>query len=553
MKNYSALSNNSRIILLALICTLYGCAQIMAPTGGARDTDPPKVISCEPQAGSLNYTGKKIKINFNEYIKVKDAGSWLISPPQKLLPEYAIKGKTLEIELQDSLKKNTTYSISFGNSISDFTEGNPMPSFSYVFSTGTFTDSLFINGIAVSANTGKAEKDISILIYKAEKTKTDSFLIKLEPDYYAPADEQGMFNAGHLPEGDFFVAAIGDKNKNYKFDPPDEWIGYGEKPISSIDSVAKISPEIRYYKVPAPQYLKKSDNNKPSTFIGIFNRSYVNPFYQIPTNPDSLFIIWGKNKDSISVWDLSFRRDSLMMLIFEEGNKSADTLNIKFKKSVPAKENTVKANPGKLKFLPVSFPNGTTKLKRKIGDPIQLVWRNPIKSINSALMEVYLNKEKIPVIWTQDKIDLRLISPSIPSPFPDSALKFVLLPGAVSDYFSTLADTVVLECVTIPESEFGNLNLNINGIKGSSFIIELINDENQTVKRQVSFLPASLSYAYLDPGNYRLKLTEDKNGNQRWDEGDPIKLTQPEKILFPDKRFEIRANWDLEEEITVDD
>ena len=50
--------------------------------------------------------------------------------------------KYIEIKLLDSLKPNTTYSFNFGQSITDYNEGNPYSQFKYVFSTGNYVDSL---------------------------------------------------------------------------------------------------------------------------------------------------------------------------------------------------------------------------------------------------------------------------------------------------------------------------------------------------------------------------------------------------------------------------
>ena len=90
------------IILLVLFCI--GCAQMVAPTGGEKDIDSPIVLKMEPLNNSIHFNQSKIKIEFNEFVKLRDIDKQLIvSPPLKNKLKTKIKGKTLEIELQDTL------------------------------------------------------------------------------------------------------------------------------------------------------------------------------------------------------------------------------------------------------------------------------------------------------------------------------------------------------------------------------------------------------------------------------------------------------------------
>ena len=43
----------------------------------------------------------------------------------------------------------------------------------------------------------------------------------------------------------------------------------------------------------------------------------------------------------------------------------------------------------------------------------------------------------------------------------------------------------------------------------------------------------------------------DENKNGKWDSGDVAKNIQPEKVWWFDKTISLRANWDLEEKITI--
>ncbi|HET6989830.1 MAG TPA: Ig-like domain-containing protein, partial [Bacteroidia bacterium] len=130
------------------------CAQILSPDGGAKDRTPPKVTSYTPDSAATNFTGKKIVLHFNEFVQLKDLQNQLIvSPPLNHDPDVTIRKKDIVIELKDTLLPNTTYTISFGNSISDITENNVLDNFRYVFSTGPVIDSLHLSGKIVNAST----------------------------------------------------------------------------------------------------------------------------------------------------------------------------------------------------------------------------------------------------------------------------------------------------------------------------------------------------------------------------------------------------------------
>ena len=110
------------LVSVLLLCR---CANPVAPEGGPKDTKPPKVIDCDPPELTTHFHKKEIRITFNKFIKFNDEKNQInIAPP--LLPHIEIKlrGKSIFIKLADSLRPNTTYSINFGDAISDITENN---------------------------------------------------------------------------------------------------------------------------------------------------------------------------------------------------------------------------------------------------------------------------------------------------------------------------------------------------------------------------------------------------------------------------------------------
>lgn len=192
-----------------------GCAQIGMPTGGAKDSIPPRLLSSSPRINSIGVTGNKITLSFDEYIEVKDAqANVLVSPFQKNVPSVDYKLRTVTVKLKDTLLPNTTYSINFGKAIVDLNEGNPLKDLTFVFSTGNTIDSLMLDGKVLLAETGKADSTIIAMLYR---NADDSAVKKRRPDYISRLDGSGNFSFRNLPAGKFKLYALldGDGGKTY--------------------------------------------------------------------------------------------------------------------------------------------------------------------------------------------------------------------------------------------------------------------------------------------------------------------------------------------------
>ena len=124
---------------------LASCARMGSPDGGWYDDTPPRVVSSTPDDQGVNVKGRKVTINFSEYIKLDDPqNKVIISPPQIEMADIKAAGRRITVDLKDSLKANTTYTVDFGDAISDNNEGNPMGNYTFSFSTGDHIDRVAI-------------------------------------------------------------------------------------------------------------------------------------------------------------------------------------------------------------------------------------------------------------------------------------------------------------------------------------------------------------------------------------------------------------------------
>ena len=238
-------------ILYVVAISNAGCAQIGMPTGGAKDSIPPRLLSASPKLNSTRVTGNKITLTFNEYVDLKDPQTnIMISPLPKKQPSIEFKLKTVTVKLKDTLLPNTTYSINFGNAIVDNNEGNALKDFVYVFSTGDQIDSFMLTGKVTMAETGKVDSTLLALLYR--KTN-DSAVQKRKPDYVAKLNGDGNFIFVNLPAGSFNLYALKDGDGGKTYNSKKEIFAFADAPVTVSE---KTEPVVLYASA-----LEKENNN----------------------------------------------------------------------------------------------------------------------------------------------------------------------------------------------------------------------------------------------------------------------------------------------------
>ena len=217
------------IIVVILPVFLVRCANIVPPDGGPKDTIPPVLVKAIPPDSSLHFHSRLITLNFDEYIQLQGLTDQLVYTPTSLRqPQIISKFRTLTIQLNDTLKPNTTYTLNFGNAIRDLDEGNPINDFRYIFSTGSYLDSLSISGKVDYAQTGLPDSNIVIMLYQ---DLSDSVVSKQKPVYYTRSDGKGHFKLENLPHGEFKLFALKDQSNALAYIDSTEFIAFINNPI----------------------------------------------------------------------------------------------------------------------------------------------------------------------------------------------------------------------------------------------------------------------------------------------------------------------------------
>ncbi len=219
------------IILLVIqqIVVLPGCANMIPPQGGPKDSLPPKLIKASPADSTRNFTGTRITFSFNEFVDLQNIQeNLLVSPSPKTNPVVDFKLNTVSVRIKDSLEANTTYSLNFGNAIKDYSEGNVIKGFTYIFSTGNYIDSLELHGKVVLAETGKTDSTLIVLLHSNDD---DSAVVNENPRYIAKLDAKGNFVFKNLPPKTFYLYALKDEGGTHRYFSDKQLFAFADSPV----------------------------------------------------------------------------------------------------------------------------------------------------------------------------------------------------------------------------------------------------------------------------------------------------------------------------------
>lgn len=554
--------------LLSLLIS--SCAQVVAPGGGKRDTEAPKVVKYSPDSAQLNFNSRTIELTFNEYIQLKDLNNQLIiSPPLESTPDIKVKNKTLTIDLgKQELKPNTTYSINFGNALQDINESNAKENFSYIFSTGSFIDSLKVNGKIQNAFDHKAEKGILVMLYS---NMNDSAVYNDQPEYFAKTAADGSFRINNVRRGKYRLVALKDVNSNYKYDGDAENIGFYD---SIVDPSAKKEIKLELFPEHAKKiFVKKYMHLSYGKIMLVFNDGSdsirVKNLRNDKKEVQEIFD-FSKNKDTLIYWLRNYDKDSLKLQV-SNGSKIIDTLEFKMIKF----EDAVKSRRSPLKLAVVSSPKGNQTFD--MNSEIKIVFSQPIASVENANVllkeDTTLIKNLTYNVNTEDhnkSVSLAYWDSTAMAEDPNDPGKVLqapvkglftsrkentnyhlfIPPGTFTDIFGLKNDSIQVDFKTKELKFYGSLKLSVKfpPTKGK-YIVQLLNSKDAVVNERIVSKPEiteALNYEYLYPDKYRVKLIYDENGNGKWDTGDYLKGIQPERVLYNPELITIRSNWDAE-------
>jgi len=610
MKN-STLILKTAVTLLFLGAFLTRCANIMSPDGGPKDTLPPVITAITPGNFATNFKEKKIYIEFNEYVQIKDQNKEMFtSPAMKKMPLISTRGKGIVITIRDTLKENQTYAIDLGSAIRDNNEGNPLNAMRYVFSTGDTVDSLICSGYTADSYKADSVSRTFLWFYILDSLPDtpdyDSTIFNRKPDAIARAQNNGIFIAQNLKPVKYRIYAIGDKNDNQLYEPGTDLVGI----LDSAYNPAELPPFAIWF---------DSLRHYPSADPQLYFRMFTDKTFKAQRLVEA---IRGDQKKITLYFNTalptidSLRLDSIPSdkIIYDPRTKGKDTLNLWI--NLPAEE-----IPDTIKGEITYYKHDSIRQYVKTTEPIKVAWKrveskeeqkerekeererkkaeeegreyippkkaNPFKFKNSATGEI--NPEKgfeitvdFPLV-TFDSTAVKLYKVTgegtnateaeIEKHFVRDTLnighyfvraawenatkyRFYVPKGSLTDVMGYQCDSISSSFATYDPEKFAKIVLTVKGEEGKQYIIQQTDSSNKTQQELKGVVSGKYTINFVAPGEIRIRIIEDTNGNGQWDAGDVVNRLQPERseMFINDKGedlFATKANWDIEIDIDM--
>ncbi|GAB2563410.1 Ig-like domain-containing domain [Spirosoma aerophilum] len=572
------------LFLLVLPLLFQNCAQVAQPPGGKKDTLAPKLVSSMPTARQLNYTGKTVELEFNEYVNSENLQQKITITPQDS-NTFVVKSLPLGIRLTFSkpFLPNTTYTIDFADGIKDITERNIAKNTKIVFSTGSTIDSLYLTGNVVDDESRQPLLGFVVGLFAA----TDTLPInRKRPQYFARTDSSGNYRIENVKAGLYKVYGFDDKDLNLVNNTPGERVafrdsvlnfnrnysevnmvafrGYGKPRISRRERTdetlgLELSSGIASYKI---RYGRPTSTSAVST-TAVSTTATSTTATSTTVAPAAPVASPVSSTSSPGDTLVSFLENPKMIRLFRPANRAADdTLHL----TIMAEDSV-----GNMTELRERVYFSPLKTRAKNRTPLSVQISPPSTEPIDYNLEFTLTFNK-PVF--QYKTDLIIIG-------ADSTKPFKLTPAnlnwsnnssrLVIKYKTDLRDTlffrlqkgsfISVQGDTLPrytaryliakDDSYGLLAGKVNpatvGPAGTNFIVELLDDKYQVVR--TAYNTPSFSFGRLKPGLYRLRLIIDANKNRKRDIGNVQKGIQPERIIYnpgTEENGTIRVKQDFE-------
>ena len=597
------LSTRQLVHFILVIIMMTGCARMGQPDGGWYDDRPPQIIATTPTDNGTGVKEKKVVIYFDEYIKVEDAtNNVVVSPPQLEMPEIKGAGKKIVVELKDTLKENTTYTIDFSDAITDNNEGNPLGNYTFTFSTGAEVDTMEVSGTILDASNLEPVKGIMVGLYADLE---DSAFYTKPLLRVARTDSRGRFIIRGVAKGKYRAYALQDMDGDYKYSQKGEMIAFSDRiieptcgPDTRQDTIWRDSLRIdtiirrgfthfypddvvmRAFTVPlTDRYMIKNQRQEPDRLEFFF--SY---------GSDSLPKLRGLNFDADSAFivDANLKKDTITYWIKDTALVNRDSLEIEYSYHITDTLGQLVPQTDTLLMVPKlsyekrmkmhekeleKWQKQQDKLKKK-GERYDSVWLPKpldirVTAPSSLTPESYLYftmpaplarcdtsmihlQAKVDTLWVPQKFDWQ--------PRPQSILSYrleaVWTPGteyqlevdsaAFESIYGIVNDKMKSSLKCKSEEEFGSLVVKIAGLPDSTTaIVQLLDKQDGVVKEARTQDDGSAEFYWLSEGKFYLRAFIDRNGNGIWDPGDFYKALQPEEMYYLPKVIEIKANWDI--------
>jgi uncharacterized protein (DUF2141 family) len=573
------------------------------PDGGWYDETPPRILGASPADKATEVTDHKIYIYFNEYIKLSDASQKVVvSPPQMEAPDIKDAGKRIIIDLKDSLKANTTYTIDFSDAISDNNEGNPLGNYTYSFSTGTEIDTMEVSGYVYEAENLEPIKGILVGLYD---NLADSVFRKEPFQRVSRTDSRGRFVIKGIKPGNYRVYALMDADGNYLFNQKSEKIAFSRdiivpscKPDIRQDTIWRDSLHIEnimqvpythffpddivlraFTEVQTDRYMTKNEREKANRFTLMY--SYGDDDLPVIRglnfDAENAFVVEAtEKKDTITYWlrdTLLVNQDTLRMEVQYHATDTAGMLYLQTDTlTLLSKEPYAK----RLKQKEKEYNDWKKKQEKaeKRGDPFETEMpapplsigmnfagdidpdKNPTLTFDTPLVMADTSKihlySKHDTLWyrspflVREKVNVPRTYEVIGEWRPDVEYSLEIDSAAFVDIYGSVSDTAKKGFKVKSNDAYSTIFMTLDGMRGKNVVAQLVSSTDAVMK-EVRTQTGNAEFFYVNPGTYYLRIFVDENNNGKWDTGNYDEGRQAETIYYYPSKIECKEKWDFTE------
>ena len=591
-----------KFLFLALLSSilLSSCARMGSPDGGWFDEEPPRVIGTSPTDRGTNVNSQKVRIFFNEFIKIDNPSEKVIvSPPQMEPPEIKATGRAIFVELKDSLKPNTTYTIDFSDAITDNNEGNPLGSYTYSFSTGEEIDTMEVSGYVLEAEDLEPVKGIAVGVYRSDAPDS---VFRTEPLLrITRTDSRGHFVIKGIAPGSYRAFALQDLDGNYAFSQKNEKIAFNHdifvpssKPDTRYDTIWRDTLHIeRIFAIPYTHFLpddivlraftepqterhllktERKDADRLNFFF-TYGDSLLPEIKGLNFDASKAFVVEANEKrDTMTYWlrdtmlvnqdtlqielryrdtdtlgNLVTRADTLEMIPKTSYAKRLKQQQKEFDDWKKAQEKLKKRGQPYDSVMPPKFLEIKLKAAGQL-DPDHRIYIDsptPFEKVDSSQIRLSM---KVDTLWQPVDFKLRQLSVRQLELGHEWQLgaeySLEIDSAAISDIYGIDCKAIKQTVKVKNEDAYTKLSFGLVGMNGQNAVVQLLNNSGNPVKQVVS-TTGQVEFLYVEPGTYFLRMFVDENGNGRWDTGEYDADQQPEPVYFLHEAIECKAKWDV--------
>lgn len=589
------------LLLFFTLLLLSSCAKMGQPDGGWYDEEPPKILSCSPADKGTDVKSRKISIQFDEFIQVDNpTEKVVISPPQIETPEIKAAGKRIVVEIKDSLKANTTYTVDFSDAISDNNEDNPLGNYTYTFSTGDHIDTLEVAGSVLEAQTLEPIKGILVGLYS---DLADSAFTKTPMLRVSRTDSRGRFIIKGIAPGSYRIYALQDADNNYIFSQKSECIAFIHDIITPtfkpdvrqdtvwrdslrIDSIRQVDythflPDdivLRAFtEEQTDRYLIKSERKEADRFTLFFSYgdSQLPAIKGLNFNEQDAFIVEAtERKDTITYWlrDTTLvNQDTLRMELQYMATDTLGVLRLQTDTTEILSKDTYEKRMKRLSDEREEWQKKQDKAKKRgkeyqtvmpavalepkynvESEPapdknVTIVMPSPLNKVDTACIHLYAKHDTLwyrsPFVF-REKAGTNRTYELLGEWRPGIEYSLEVDTMAFTDIYGKTSSPFKKGFRVKQEDAYASIAVSLVGMEDTTVVVQLLGSNDQVVKEATTSNGVA-EFFYVKPSTYYLRMFIDSNRNGRWDTGEYAADRQAETTYYYPEKIECKAKWDL--------